>query len=343
MSHVASSTSATYNDTSYTITSSRPLASSSSTSSSSADKSAPARTATGPAVSATASSSSTNLFVSLPTHFSNSTNYGAQAFDIRQLPSGVQSALRSIPPEWLQRASPEQIQGLLTELQEFHSRAIAANTLNPVAYFSGSTNVVDSQPVLFDNSDYEMGIDGVADQTSDANMYNPYQRRDTRVEVSDAQWYNSIDISTAIGTARDVFKNFKQLEHGYGELTGGLDLVSSYSSLLGDAEASSLLGDAALAGAESFAGELGLEGLALAGAEFVGGAASIGAFIAGGEVVAGVALAGYGLYEGARALGLDKGFEALGGGSVSRDTQNVLNAVKGPLESFIHWGEGLFP
>lgn len=337
MSHAASLNS--YNDSSYT-TSARQSASTTTTNKPTGPKSSDSTVAT--TTSTPPTSSSGNFFVSLPTHFSKSTitNYGAQVFDIHQLPSGIQSALRSIPPDWLQRASPEQIQGLLTELQDFHSRAIASNTVNP-GTFSPHPNIVDTQPVLFDNADYEMGFDGTADLPD--TPLNPYLRRDTYAEQADTHWYNSIDISTAVGSARDLFQQFKKLEHGYGELAGGFDIISNYSSLLGDTEAVGALGDAALAAGESLAGELGMEGLALAGAEFLGGAASIGAFIAGGEIIAGAALAGYGLYEGAKALGLDKGFEALGGSSLGQEAQSVLNAVKGPLESFIGWGEGLFP
>lgn len=265
---------------------------------------------------------STHYFGAPPTHFSQaSTNYGAQSFQTTHLPAGVQNLLQSLPPEWLQRASAEQIQGLIEDYQEFHTNAYKTLLLNPSSV--DDNNMLPTTTPIFGYGNYSDDIAARLTSDSDGGSYqpDPYSRRDQTLERHDSNWYDSINIPTLIGSAIPLARR-------------GIQAVSEYGSVLESAESSELLGEAALDAVEGGIAEWGFEGLALGAAEAVGGAATIGAFLAGGEVIAGAALVGYGLYE---------GYKALGGTPLGQSLEAESSKVKSAFESFLGWGEGLFP
>lgn len=255
-----------------------------------------------------------SIFTTGPTAFvgdSNSyNNYAAQAFRLNDFHPAVQNFLQSLPSEWLERASAEQIHALSDEVLGFSDRMLSALTLNPPSVYNPPVIA----PTTPDKSNTATPIYSGTPYRSD-----PYRRTDEFKETTDSHWYNSISLPNLVET-------IPLIQRGY-------NTFSDASFTFATEGGTSIVGEGAIASLEGAAEVVGAGGLVAAGAEALGGAAAVGALVAGGELVAGAALAGYGIYQ---------GYKALGGTSIGQQFDNDSRTLKSQVDSFISWGEKLF-
>jgi hypothetical protein len=230
-------------------------------------------------------------------------NIAAKTFNLGNLPQHASTLLQSLPQEWIQSASPEQLQSLMDELHTFNQNVTQPYNFNPPQLQIPIPPVVTGMPTPTQVTVTPSGASEPA--------LTPHNSRDKN-------WYDSISLGSAgkaIATGRR-----------------GYNLYSTYSGIVESSEATEFLGESAIGAAEAFGSELGLEGLAIGAGEFLGGAAAVGGFIAGGEVLLGLALAGAAVYEGYKAFGGSSNFDIDQASSMFSTVSNSIQSAPEKLQ-----------
>jgi hypothetical protein len=240
-------------------------------------------------------------------------NTAPMSYRISDLHPDTQIYLQQLPAEWLHNSSAEQIDGLVHELEEFHSNAYNNLTINrptlqlPSVVAPVVPPVLPKATIIYPPSD-----------APTSGTVSPTPPNDTNQSTHETEWYKRLDAG-------------KLIEAG-GGIAGGIGMINKFAPVLGETEAEGLVGETLLGAIETpLAGTI-LEGLGAGAVEALGGVAAVGGFIAGGEIIAGVAAIGFGLYE---------GYQALGGTPIGAEVENKISSTfksaVTDFENFLHW------
>lgn len=251
-------------------------------------------------------------------------NYGAQAYNLGNLPlttSNMDVFNEYAPKSWLQNSAPEQLLGLDRERLGIdpgsfeNSFVVNAPSFVPPSVRSGVSGF---------NSYQQMTPSELADYYSHLKSQDGQgQGQPTPYQQQNQSWYDRVDMNKASA--------------GYADLVLAKQSGSYYYNILGSEETAAAYGESAVAAAETgsvtVAGEtvglaeLGAEGIAVAGAEAIGGAAVVGAVGASLGLAAAVGFAAYGAYELATGLGAP---------TLSEDAQYIGDGAKKLFGLFKH-------
>lgn len=240
-------------------------------------------------------------------------NTAPMSYRLSDLHPDTQTYLQQLPPEWLHNSSAEQFEGLVNELEEFHSNLYNNLTINRPSLQLPSVVPPVIPPVLPHPT-----IIYTPDDPPTSGTVPPTPLNNTDQAHHESSWFNRLDLGKGIESV--------------GGIGAGIGMINKFAPVLGEAEASGAVGESLVASIEApLAGTL-LEGVGAGVVEALGGVAAVGGFIAGGEIIAGVAAIGFGLYE---------GYEALGGTPIGSQVESQISSTfksgVSAFESFIHW------